>query len=462
MDNFINPRRVRPYKGARPDDGPVLYWMHRDFRARNNWGLIRARQEALRLRVPVAVVFCLVPEFLGATFRQYDFLLRGLEETADLLEIAGIPLILRCGAPEIEMRRLCEEHKPSLVVTDFDPLRIKRQWLRVLTESAACVVEEVDSRNIVPAWLASEHREFMARTFRPKIHGLLGEFLEPFPELAPHPFTWIVPPAGLDFLSLRARLKVDTDVPPVVWLQPGENGALATLETFFTHRLAAYGQRNDPNKNVCSDLSPYLHFGMISAQAIVLELRQRGLEGEAVDDFVEELVVRRELSDNFCLHTPDYDQVSGFSPWARSTLAAHQGDPRPYLYSDEAFDRGQTHDPLWNGAQNQLVRTGKMPGYLRMYWAKKILEWTENPARALRVAIHLNDRYALDGRETNGYAGIAWSIGGVHDRGWAERPIFGTIRYMNQAGARRKFDVNRYVRTWTPGQPSLFPVPDHP
>lgn len=457
MNDIIKSQRIRCLNSELTGSGPVLYWMHRNFRARDNWGLIRARQEALRLRVPIAVVFCLAPQFLGATLRQYDFLLRGLEETAGSLAAAGIPLILRSGEPEIEMLGLCAELKPALVVTDFDPLRIKRQWLRSLIGLRAFKVEEVDSRNIVPAWLASDHREYMARTFRPRIHRHLEAFLDPFPHLEPHPVSWGRQPASHDFSTLRATLRVDAGVPPVTWLQPCENAARSTLETFLDQRLADFGQRNDPNRNVCSDLSPYLHFGMIASQSIVRELRQRGLKGEAVDGFVEELVVRRELSDNFCLYTPDYDQVSGFPAWARNTLEAHRGDPRPYLYSDEEFDRGETHDPLWNAAQNQLVRTGTMHGYMRMYWAKKILEWSENSVRALRIAIYLNDRYALDGRETNGYTGIAWSIGGVHDRGWGERPIFGTIRYMNAAGARRKFDVNRYIRLWTPGQPQLFP-----
>ena len=176
-----------------------------------------------------------------------------------------------------------------------------------------------------------------------------------------------------------------------------------------------------------------------------------------MDSFIEELVVRRELSDNFCLYTADYDQVSGFPDWARRTLEDHRKDRRTYTYSLEQFDRAQTHDPLWNAAQQQLTISGAMHGYMRMYWAKKILEWTPDASEALRIAIHLNDRYALDGRESNGYTGIAWSIGGVHDRGWTRRPIFGTIRYMNDSGARRKFDVQQYIRTWSGQQhPSLF------
>lgn len=462
MDNLVNPRRVQVHKGETQRPAPVLYWMHREFRGKDNWGLVWARQEALRLGAPVAVVFCLAPSFLGATLRQYDFLLWGLEETAEVMRSANIPLIMRSGDPAEEILGLCTELHPALVVTDFDPLRIKRKWLHTLIEHCACPVHEVDSRNIVPAWIASSHREFMARTFRPKIHRHLQEFLVPYPALDPHPHAWSSPVFSETFSSLRAGLKVDTRVLPVADRVPGEAAAQATLDTFLDKRLPDYPLRNDPNKQACSTLSPYLHFGMISAQAIMLAIRRQGFSGEAVDGFVEELVVRRELSDNFCLHTPEYDQVAGFPEWARRSLDRHRPDPRSSVYSDEQFDRAQTHDMLWNAAQRQLVRSGTLHSYMRMYWAKKILEWTEKPEHALEIAIRLNDRYALDGRETNGYTGIAWSIGGVHDRGWSERPVFGAIRYMNAAGCRRKFDVNRYIRTWMSEQSSLLTAPPPP
>jgi len=457
MEQSIDTRRIRQYNGDSSLRGPVLYWIHREFRAHDNWALIHARIEALRLRVPLAVVFCLAPGFLGATLRQFDFLLKGLEESAATLTRAGIPLILRSGEPAEEIIRLCKELQPSLVVTDFDPLRIKRQWLQTLLKGQSAPVHEVDSRNIVPAWISSPKREYMARTLRPKIHKLLPEFLTPFPELSPHPHTWGRQPASLSFVELHQSLNVDTMVQPVDWLQPGEQGAQQTLASFIETRLGRYEQRNDPNMEACSNLSPYLHFGMISAQSIVLGLNNHGLSGKNVDSFVEELIVRRELSDNFCFYTADYDQVSAFPEWAQRTLEEHRTDPRQYIYTLEQFERGETHQPLWNAAQGQLVQTGAMHGYMRMYWAKKILEWTPNAAEAMRIAIYLNDRYALDGRESNGYTGIAWSIGGVHDRGWNKRPILGSIRYMNANGARRKFDVQRYIRTWAPQpQASLF------
>jgi deoxyribodipyrimidine photo-lyase len=172
-------------------------------------------------------------------------------------------------------------------------------------------------------------------------------------------------------------------------------------------------------------------------------------EREVTAAFLEELIVRRELSDNFCFYNSSYDSVDGFHEWAKKTHKIHATDPRPYLYSLDQFENAGTHDPYWNAAQRQMVRTGKMHGYMRMYWAKKILEWSPSPRKALEIAIKLNDRYELDGRDPNGYTGIAWSIGGVHDRAWGERPVFGKVRYMNEAGLRRKFNLETYLAMYS-------------
>jgi deoxyribodipyrimidine photo-lyase len=181
---------------------------------------------------------------------------------------------------------------------------------------------------------------------------------------------------------------------------------------------------------------------------VALEAERFGDNIKSQEAFLEELVVRRELSDNFCFYNEDYDRFRGFPEWARTSLDKHRDDPREYIYSLEAFERAATHDPLWNAAQLEMVKRGKMHGYMRMYWAKKILEWTESPERAMEIAIYLNDRYQLDGRDSNGYAGIAWSLGGVHDRPWRERPVFGKLRYMNFNGCKRKFDVRAYIAKW--------------
>jgi deoxyribodipyrimidine photo-lyase len=304
---------------------------------------------------------------------------------------------------------------------------------------------EADSRNICPCRAVSDKREYMARTIRPKIMRLLPEFLEPFPALAPHPVPWPGHGPANYFVAARAALAVDRSVAEVDWARPGTDAGMAMLRTFMAERLPRYHERNDPNADAVSLLSPWLHFGMISAQRVALEALRATAPAEARDSFVEELVVRRELADNFCLHAPDYDSVSCFPDWAARSLDKHRGDERPWLYGLDDLEGAATHDPLWNAAQRQMVRRGHMHGWLRMYWAKKILEWSATPEEALRAAIFLNDRYQLDGREANGYAGIAWALGGVHDRPWAKRPVFGSVRYMNFAGARRKFDVAAFV-----------------
>jgi len=195
-----------------------------------------------------------------------------------------------------------------------------------------------------------------------------------------------------------------------------------------------------------------LHFGQLAPLRVALTVQKAQISDEDKNCFLEELIVRRELADNFCLYETNYDNLSGFPDWAQRTLSDHRHDRRPYCYSTEQFANGSTHSKLWNSCQQELKHRGKLHGYLRMYWAKKILEWSEEPEEALAIAIELNDRYALDGRDPNGYTGIAWSIGGVHDRAWKERPVFGKIRYMNENGCRRKFDVERFVtNVWMTG-----------
>jgi deoxyribodipyrimidine photo-lyase len=249
-----------------------------------------------------------------------------------------------------------------------------------------------------------------------------------------------------DWSRVRQQLTVDADVKPVNWLKPGEKAARDVLDQFIERGLTRYADgRNDPTQAAQSNLSPYLHFGQISAQRVVQEVVKHARPNDARGAFIEELVVRRELSDNFCFYTPAYDSVEAFPHWAKKSLDDHRADERTHLYSRSQFEHARTHDPLWNAAQMEMVLTGKMHGYMRMYWAKKILEWTSSPEQAMRVAIYLNDRYELDGRDPNGYTGIAWSIGGVHDRAWGERPIFGKIRYMSYDGCKRKFDIRRYI-----------------
>ena len=438
--------RARLIKEGKIVKGPVLYWMSRDQRVNDNWALLYAQSLALKQKEPLIAAFCLVPEFLGATIRQYGFMLRGLEELEAGLGRKNIPFILKTGSPDEEIPRLVKKLDASCLVTDFDPLRIKRKWKTAVADNTDVPFHEVDGHNIVPCWTASPKQEYAAYTFRPKIRRLLPEFLQEFPLLKKHPFLLKGKEGLIQWEEVRASLRVDHEVKEVDWLQPGEKAAKKILRHFVKKKLPSYEkQRNDPTRHGQSDLSPYLHFGHISAQRVALEVEAGHAPKKDKDAFLEELIVRRELSDNFCFYNAHYDSFEGFPSWARDSLGTHRGKPREYVYSREQFEHAATHDELWNAAQREMVSRGKMHGYIRMYWAKKILEWTESPERALEIAIYLNDKYELDGRDPNGYTGIAWSIGGVHDRAWNERRVFGKIRYMSYNGCKGKFDVKKYI-----------------
>lgn len=429
-------------------DGPVLYWMSREQRVADNWGLYHAQQLAIERQVPLLVAFTLADGFLGATLRQYAFMLRGLEQVQQRLAELAIPLLVLRGDPATELLRFVTQAGVGTVVCDFDPLRIKRHWFDTTAAAASVPFIEVDGHNIVPCRIASPKREFGAYTLRPKLKRLLAEFLTEIPQPQRHPFPWQRAVQPFSAEALLAGLALDRSVAELTDLAPGEAAGAEALAAFLDGGLERYAaSANDPLADAQSGLSPWLHFGQLAPQRVALEVARCG--GMAAEPFLEQLIVRRELSDNFCLHCPDYDRLDCAPDWARSTLEQHRHDPRSYCYTLEQFDQAATHDPLWNAAQRQLVTSGRMHGYLRMYWAKKLLEWTASPEEAFAVAVQLNDRYALDGRDPNGYTGIAWSLAGVHDRAWGRRPVFGTIRFMSADGCKRKFDVAGYIERWS-------------
>lgn len=439
--------------------GPVFYWMSRDQRVRDNWALLYAGELARKRGSQLAVTFCLDRRFLGATKMQYRFMLQGIREVANDLSAQNIPFIILRGDPREEISRLIEEQDAGALVCDFSPLRESLEYKSHLAQRNEISFYEVDAHNIIPCWLASPKQEWAAYSFRPKVHRLLFEFLEEFPAFpekmalkkatgnlleSSFEMDWS---AGIDWQEAlewpeaEAMSEADSIV-------PGERAAFRQLDHFLKVKLSSYEKdRNNPNISGQSGLSPYLHFGQVSAQRVALEAARSGKDAGA---FLEELIVRRELSDNYCYYNQHYDDVQGFAPWAFRSLEEHRGDRREYLYSLPELEKARTHDDLWNSARQEMQQRGKMHGYLRMYWAKKILEWTETPAEAQAAAIYLNDRYELDGRDPNGYAGVAWSIGGLHDRAWKERAIFGKVRYMSYSGAKRKFDVQAYVDRWRP------------
>jgi deoxyribodipyrimidine photo-lyase len=343
------------------------------------------------------------------------------------------------------MLRFCAQCKPCLLIGDENPLRdAERAKARVAAKSPA-PFWTVDADVIVPTrLLGREH--YAARTIRPKIHP---EFLNPLANpLAQVPWR---PPSDIASVEagneLLRNFPIDRSVAPVTAIRGGAAAARKILARFLGARLAGYAiRRNQPDIDGTSQLSPYLHFGQISAHTVAVAARDADAPPADRKAFLEEFIVRRELAVNFVRYNADYDSFESSEAWADRSLRIHARDARQYIYSEAQLENAETHDPLWNAAQKQMVLTGWMHGYLRMYWAKKILEWSLSPAQAFEVAVRLNDRYELDGRDPNGYAGIAWAIVGKHDRAWGpERPVYGKIRYMSHDSTSRKFNAKAYV-----------------
>ncbi len=422
--------------------GPVAYWMSRDQRAYDNWALLYAQQKAIEAGKPFVVLFCLVPSFLQAQSGHYSFMCSGLQKLRDTLKLFNIPFVILNGRPDEAIPEFIAKNKISLLVTDFDPLKIKMNWKEKVSRKIAIPFHEVDAHNIVPCRVASSKQEYGAYTIRPKINRLLDDYLVELPKPAFHKYN------DEELVTIMSSDMPVNDVPSVYPLQPGEDEAVKTLYKFIENRLEGYADyRNDPTMGYTSHLSPYLHFGMISAQRVALEIVKSDSGYGSKEAFLEELIVRRELADNYCLYNSNYDNFEGIPAWAKDSLNAHRNDRREYLYTIDELENGGTHDRLWNAAQRQMVKTGTMHGYLRMYWAKKILEWSSSPEEAFTAAVYLNDKYELDGRDPNGYAGIAWSLGGVHDRPWFGRNVFGKVRYMSINGLKKKIDIEKYINT---------------
>jgi deoxyribodipyrimidine photo-lyase len=446
---MVNKNRIHFLNRTGKQAENIVYWMSRDQRVNNNWSLLYTKELAERFQINFAVVFCLSDEFLEATIRQYDFMLEGLNELSLQLQLKNIPFYLQIGDPVKNLTKFITEFNITHVITDFDPLRIKRKWQDELIQINRVEMIEIDSHNIVPARFVSDKVEYGAYTLRPKIKKHLPEFLDEFPKLTIQKQTKPFSLQQINWTEINKTLRVNRKVQAIDWLHSGEDSANDMLQLFISEKLIHYDEkRNDPNEDGVSNLSPYLHFGQISAQAIVINTLKSNIDPKFTEGFLEELIIRRELADNFCLNNTNYDKLEGFPIWAQETLNIHRKDEREYTYELPEFEEAKTHDPLWNAAQTEMVISGKMHGYLRMYWAKKILEWSATPEAALKTAIFLNDKYELDGRDPNGYAGCAWSIGGVHDRAWQERPVYGKIRYMNFNGAKRKFNVTNFINKW--------------
>ena len=443
---MIHAERIQLLRAGQPGGGRyVLYWMQASVRSRFNHALEYAVEQADALGLPLVVGFGLTPKYPEAVLRSYTFLLEGLAQTRTALAARGIGLVVRLGHPPEVMLELSRD--ASLVITDRAYLRPPREWRSWLEERLSVPLIQVESDALVPIDTASGKLEWAARTLRPKLMRLLDHYAVPLESRTPkRPSLGLLDGVDVsDVPRLLARLDPDASVPPGVE-RGGEEHAQERLHTFVAQGLDTYDERrNDPNVDGSSRLSAYLHYGHLSPLEALLAARAAGGAGLAA--FTEELIVRRELSFNLCAYNPHYDQYQGLPQWARATLEGHAADVREVVYDRATLEAALTHDPYWNAAQNQMVRTGRMHNYLRMYWGKKVLEWSATPQDAYDTLMYLNNRHETDGRNANSYAGINW-VFGTHDRPWARRPIFGTVRYMAASGLQRKFDADEYARRW--------------
>ena len=442
----VQEERIRLLRKGSPSNGLyVLYWMEASQRAEFNPALEYAAWIANRLRKPLLVYFGIPERHPGANSRHLTFMLEGLSEIQATLRDREIPFLTCIDDPPRGTLRLAE--RACCVVVDRGYLRHQLSWRKALAQRSPCPVIQVEGDAIVPVETAYPREAYSAASIRNKIHEALPRFLRGIGTVEVKVKGFEPDEGGMDLSDLQGvieRLDIPRLPPPLDGPIGGTSEAKATLERFMEEKLYLYPRLSrHPELEFTSRLSPYLHFGQISPVYVALKVQERGSPGE--EAFLEQLVVRRELSFNLVTYNPAYDSFQALPSWARRTLDRHRRDRRPHLYTLEEMEEAQTHDLLWNAAQMEMVATGYIHNYMRMYWGKKILEWSPNPEEALRRIIHLNDKYQLDGRDPNGYAGALWCLG-KHDRPFAEREVFGTVRYMGESGLRRKFDMEAYLR----------------
>ncbi len=480
----------------------VLYWMIAARRTRSNFALQRAVDWAKELGKPLVVFEPLRCGYQWASDRLHAFVIEGMVANAKLLagkSVTYFPYLEPENGAGSGLLAALARHA-CLIVTDDYPCFFLPRMTAAAAKKCGVRMESIDSNGLLPMRAADkvfarayDFRRFLQKNLRqhlqefPKLDPLRGVKLPQLDEL-PKAISKRWPSAALDEFSvvsnpafsvspqleaLLAKLPLDHKVAPAMF-RGGSAAAASTLKDFLDANFSSYGEsRNHPDEPVTSGLSPYLHFGHISAHGVVQRVFE--LEGwkpaaddkklgqkrlwdevsENADAFLDELVTWRELGFNMCSKVENYDSFESLPDWAQATLADHADDEREFVYSLEEFAAAQTHDEIWNAAQRQLVLEGRMHNYMRMLWGKKILEWTQSPRDALAVMIELNNKYAVDGRDPNSYSGIFWILG-RYDRAWGpEREIFGKIRYMSCDSTRRKLKLKQYLEKFGEQQ-SLF------
>lgn len=458
-----NPRiLVRRNGPPRPGGKCVVYWMQSAMRIQENSALDVAIDAGNLLGLPVVVFFSVIPNYPNANLRHYYFLQQGLRDVEEDAKDRGVGFILR-RHPDNSLEKFLEEVDAAILIGDENPCREPERWRKVLARRLKLPYWTVDADVVVPSAVFARDY-FLLQHMRPHLKTALPKFLvaphSPKPQHAWHKPKSLLSESLAEDIT-RGFKDLDRTIQPVDTFTGGTHAALKHLKHFIAHGLKDYSdKRNHPEVQGTSRLSPYLHFGNIGPLTIALAVNvafAKGHVSEPVRDrFLEQLIAWRELSVLFVRHNPNYDNWECAEPWARQTLIEHTADGRPYRYTLQQLERAETHDDLWNAAQREMTQTGWMHNYMRMYWAKMILAWAPDPARAYGWAVTLNDRYELDGRDPNGYAGIAWSIVGKHDRPWFNRPIFGLVRPMSGASTAKKFDADAYIRQNGVKMESLF------
>jgi deoxyribodipyrimidine photo-lyase len=445
---------VRRDGPPRPDGKCIVYWMQRAMRIHHNPALDVAIDAANLLDLPVVVFFSVIPNYPNANLRHYHFMQQGLRDVeADAVE-RDVGFILR-RHPDNSLEKFLEDVQAAMLIGDENPCREPERWRKVLARKLKLPYWTVDADVVVPSAVFGRDY-FLLQHMRPHLKQALPSFL--IAPTNPKPKRSWQRPRSLASSSLADDItagfkSLDRTIVPVDSFTGGTHAALKHLHEFVNHGLKDYDEkRNNPEINGTSRLSPYLHFGNIGPITIALAVEEACAKGKATrrtcDRFLDQVIAWRELSVLFVKYNPNYDSWECAEPWARKTLIEHTADPRPNRYSFDQLERAETHDDLWNAAQRQMVDTGWMHNYMRMYWAKMILEWAPDPARAFGWAVTLNDRYELDGRDPNGYQGIAWAIVGKHDRPWFNRPIFGLVRPMSSTSTAKKFDSRFYIQQY--------------
>ena len=451
----VEPERIRKLNSApdRPDREYILYWAQMNRRADANHGLLLAAELGNKYDLPVLFYVGLTCTYTGANDRLHTFILEGVPETAKRLAKAGIGYVFYLRKTKQSRNDVLYKlaNKAAAVVTDDYPTFIAREPNSRVPGKLYVSYYVVDSSCIVPMSQIPE-RQYGAYTIRPKINRLLPKFFKPGGELrvkrryqcAFSEFHTEVTKQNI--AALVASCEIDHSIPPVVAFEGGRLAAEHRLQVFLREKLQRYAkERNEPSRNATSNLSPYLHFGHISSLEIALAVKEHAERHKLIpDEYLEELIVRRELAFNYTRFVENPGDLRNLPDWCLENMHKHAHDARDPQYSQRQLERAETYDELWNATQKEMLRCGKIHGYYRMYWGKKIIEWSRDYQQAADFMIDIHGRYALDGRDPNTYTNILWCFG-LHDRPWPERPVFGKMRYMSLEGMKRKTDTRAYI-----------------